>query len=114
MKKVNIIRKNKEFNKILKDENNFYYKTPYFNIYITKNNQNNYRFGIAVPKKIGKAVIRNKIKRKIKNILDKEILNIKNNDYIFIVKKQILELSYQDIKFYLKKFFIQINDRRKK
>lgn len=67
MKKINIIKKEKEFTEIIHKCS--YVKNSYFVIYYRENNKYN-RYGISVPKKTGKAVIRNKIKRRIKNIID--------------------------------------------
>ena len=48
--------------------------------------------------KTGTAVIRNKIKRRVKNIIDnnKNIVQ-KNYDYVIIVKKGIIDLTYQEM-----------------
>ena len=57
----------------------------------------NNRYGISVSKKVGKAVVRNKIKRRLKDIISKN--SIKNGyDYVIIVRKAIIELSYEDMK----------------
>ena len=63
MKKKNIIQSKLEFTEIIKTCK--YKKDNYFIIYYRKNNTRN-RYGISIPKKTGKAVIRNKIKRKVK------------------------------------------------
>jgi len=56
------------------------------------------KYGITIPKKTGTAVIRNKIKRRVKNIIDnnKNIVQ-KGYDYVIIVKKGIVDLTYQDM-----------------
>ena len=56
------------------------------------------RFGISVSKKIGNAVIRNRIKRRIKGIL--KDLNVKSNiEFILIAKKEINDMNYQELKY---------------
>lgn len=95
MKKKQIIKKEKEFTEII--HNCPYQKNNYFVIYYRKSNEEN-RFGISVPKKTGKAHIRNKIKRRVKNILDRnEKLVQYPYDYVIIIRKRILELNYQQI-----------------
>ncbi len=95
MKKRNIIKKEKEFTEIIKKYP--YVKNSYFVIYYRKNNTYN-RFGISIPKKTGKANIRNKIKRRIKNIIDLNEKYIhKSYDYVIIIRKRLIELSYIEI-----------------
>lgn len=95
MKKKNIIKKEKEFTEIIKKYP--YVKNSYFVIYYRKNTKFN-KYGISVPKKTGKAVIRNKIKRRIKNIIDLNEKNIhKSYDYVIIIRKRLIELNYNEI-----------------
>lgn len=97
MKKINIIKESKDFDKII--HNGRYYKNKYFIIYISNNDYKNYRFGISVGKKISnKAVIRNKIKRRIKSIIDNHKNFYQNNkDYIIIMKRSCLEADFQEL-----------------
>lgn len=92
MKKNNIIKSKLEFTDIIK--NCKYIKNQYFIIYYRKNDIKN-RYGISVPKKTGKAHIRNKIKRQLKNIIDNNEFSVqKKFDYVIIVRKKILEIDY--------------------
>ena len=63
MKKKDIIKKNTEFSEILNLNNNV--KNKYYSIYY-RDNSKSPRYGISVPTKTGKAVIRNKIKRRVR------------------------------------------------
>lgn len=94
MKKQIIIKKNLEFTNIINQ--NKKYSNQYFSVYIAKNNLNIYRFGISIPKKIGKAVVRNRLKRQLKTILRQKINYYKPIDYVIIVKKSLLQLNYQE------------------
>ena len=95
MKKINIIKKEKEFTEII--HKSPYIKNSYFIIYY-KENKNFNRYGISVPKKTGKAYLRNKIKRRIKNIIDLNEKNIhKSYDYVIIIRKRLIELNYLEI-----------------
>ena len=97
MKKNNIIKKSFEINKIINNKD--MYKNKYLYIYKDRNNLNKYRFAICVSKKIGNAVTRNKIKRQIKDIIDKSNLVFKNDtDYVIILRKEINNLDYNEIK----------------
>lgn len=95
MKKKNIIKKEMEFTEIIHKCS--YQKNAYFVIYYRKNNEYN-RYGISVPKKTGKANVRNKIKRRIKNIIDQNEKTIHNTyDYVIIIRKKLLELDYSQM-----------------
>jgi len=86
MKKINIIKKNEDFKRII--TSNKPLKGELFNIYIERTSEKFHHFGISVSKKVGNAVIRNKIKRRLKSIIDKK--NYQNGfNCIIIVKRAI-------------------------
>ena len=95
MKKIEVIKKSDDFNKIIHNEK--YVKNNELVIYYCDNNQNRNHFGISVGKKIGNAVTRNYYKRIIRNICDKnKNLYSNSKDYIIIVRKgcTIKDFSY--------------------
>ena len=94
MNKKYIIKKNEEIQKIIKNSKKIVSK--YFIIYFVNNNLKYNRYCISVSKKIGKANIRNLYKRRIKDILMKNNFN-SSNDYVIILRKPILDISYQEI-----------------
>lgn len=109
MKKKQIIQKSKEFTEIINKCP--YKKNNYFVIYYRKNKEHN-RYGISVPTKTGKANVRNKIKRRIKNIVDKNEIRVHYPyDYVIIVRRRILELNYQQIEENLINLIIKIGDK---
>ena len=60
-----------------------------------KSEKNHY--GITIPKKIGKAITRNKIKRQIKNIIYNNEKNIQlGYNYVIIIKEALVFLNYAD------------------
>lgn len=94
MKKINIIKRNEEYNRIIKNCKSYKYKDIV--VYIEWVDNSIYHFGFSVGKKVGNAVTRNRIKRQLKSILDK--LSFKNNfNCIIIVRKSILEKTFQEI-----------------
>lgn len=94
MKKINIVKENKDFTKIIHSKN--FVTNNCFSIHFMNNDLNRKRYGITVSKKIGNAVTRNKIKRQLKNIIDKnEKLFQNSKDYIIIVKRGILDCDFQ-------------------
>lgn len=102
MKKINIIRKNEDFRNIIFNNKPFKYKD--YIIYINKTDEQIYHFGISISKKICNAVGRNKIKRQLKDIIDKNIYE-KNINCIIIVRKSILDRNYNEMEENLNKAF---------
>ena len=94
MNKKYIIRKNEDIKKILDAQNKLINK--YFVIYYSSNELNYNRYCVSVSKKIGKAYVRNLYKRRIKDILMKNNIN-KSNDYVIILRKSILDITYIDM-----------------
>ena len=91
MNKEKILRKSEDFSTII--SNQIYFKNKYFSLYYKESN--NTLYGITVPKKIGKAVIRNKLKRQIKNIISNNEKYIQSNyNYVIIIKEPALKLDY--------------------
>lgn len=97
MKKEDRIKSKVEFDKFIKTTK--YFKNSFFVVHYSSKKNDNNRFGIAVGTSIGNAVIRNKLKRRTREIIN-EIRNLfkKDLDYIIIVRKQCLELTYQEMK----------------
>ena len=94
MNKKFIVRKNEEIQEIIKRSNKKYNK--FFVIYCAKNSLGYNRFCISAGKKIGKAHTRNLYKRRIKDILMKNNID-SSNDYVIILRTDILGNSYQKI-----------------
>ena len=96
VKKKYVVKDKREFNEIIKKSK--FIKNNYFVIYIRKNNLDISRFGIAVSKKIGKAHFRNKLKRRIRNIIDNNnYLFKKSYDYIIMIKRGKDKYDYQTL-----------------
>lgn len=96
MKKINILKNNKDFNNIIgtrkciKDNN--------IVIYFRKNNLNIYRIGISAGTKLGNAVVRNHLKRQVRSISDTHKNKYANGyDYIIIVRKSCLNINFSEI-----------------
>ncbi len=94
MNKEKIIKKSTTFTEIISKKQNL--KNKYFSIYYVNSSETLY--GITVPKKIGKAHVRNKIKRQIKNIIVTNEKDIQNNyNYVIIIKEAVKKLNYSDL-----------------
>jgi len=98
MKNTVMIKRNYEF-KNLFSKGKFYYG-EYIHIYIKKNSSSYNKFGIAVSRKQGKAVQRNKIKRYIRESYKNHEEEIeKGNSFLVIINKnvEIKDVKYIDI-----------------
>ena len=95
------LSKNQDFKSLLagKKVSNKYLTIFFKNL---SNKSNNYlNISFVTQKKLGNAVIRNKIKRRLKNIMNQllEISKINfNYSYLLIAKKSIINAKFVDIK----------------
>lgn len=96
MKKYEIVKSSREFNDIIQTGQKNTNK--YFLIFSKQSNDNLNRFGIAVGKKIGNAVVRNKWKRIIRVLVDhNKLLFKKYYNYIIMIKKECLGLTFKQL-----------------
>ena len=112
MKKLNIIKKQEDINNVIK--NGKYIKDKLFNVYYIYNKDNKYyRFCVCVSKKLGNAVVRNKNKRQIKDIIDKSNLVFSRQyDYVIILKKDINSVPFETKKESLLKVLCQLEGEK--
>ena len=97
LKKINRLKKRKEFGYIYKHGNVKYSKN--LKLYQIQSKNKNVRIGLSVNNKIGNAVCRNKIKRQLRAILKDFIPFVKSkNNLIFVVKESIIELDFNSIR----------------
>lgn len=67
-------------------------------LYFLKKENNGKRFGISVSKKIGSAVVRNRVKRLIKETIRRNQESIKNGyDLILIARQPAREKSFHEV-----------------
>ena len=103
MVKLESLKKSDQFRKALKEKK---VHTDYFSIYSAKNffkakHKANLLISFVMKKKIGNAVKRNKIKRRLRNIANDAVkkLTIKfNYSYLVIAKPTMLNKEYTIIK----------------
>ena len=105
MQKEKIIKSSNKYTEVI--NNKISVKSRYYSIYYQESDSNKY--GITVPKKIGKSNIRNKIKRRVKNIIITNEKYIQMNfNYVIIIKECILELNYKQMEQELMELFKKV------
>ena len=110
MKKENRLKKRKEFAYIFKKGDSF--SSRYLVLTFAQSKLKKYKVGFSCGKKVGKAVVRNKVKRRIKEAvyIYRDLLQAGVN-YIFVGKQNSSLASFeeikQDVEFLLKK----VNDK---
>ena len=96
MKKSFRVKREKDFKEI------FQYGTSFANrkfvVYQLENQQNHFRVGLSVSKKLGNAVTRNQIKRRIRHILLSVREHLADNvDFVVIARKGVENLDYAEM-----------------
>ncbi|MFW6305881.1 MAG: ribonuclease P protein component [Bacillota bacterium] len=97
------LKKKRDFNRVYNRGKSL--ATGNLVLYYFPNNLSENRVGFSISKKIGKAVVRNKIRRRLK-----EILRIKKNikksyDFIIIARKPVTGLDYTGMERDIDKLF---------
>lgn len=97
MQKELRLRKNQDFQLVFKKGTSV--ANRQLVLYVYKNPETkHFRVGISVSKKIGRAVVRNKIKRRLKEIVRSHAQHIPPGvDLILIVRAQAVGLTYQEL-----------------
>ena len=99
--KILSLSKSEDFKNLL---NGRKISNPYSTIFFKKITSKSNKFlniSFVTKKKIGNAVKRNKIKRRLRNIMNDAIKNINMNfnySYLFIAKKNIYDANYKMLK----------------
>ena len=96
MKKRFRVKKEKDFSAIFKEGKSFANRK--FVIYRLENNEQHFRVGLSVSKKLGNAIMRNQIKRRIRHILiEHKNQLVENVDFVVIARKGVEILDYAEM-----------------
>lgn len=96
LKKQNRLTKRKEFAYIYK--HGVKTNSKNLSVVVVKSKKIEPRVGFSVNNKIGKAVTRNRIKRQLREILRKQIPNLKNfQNFVIIAHPSIVECDFHKI-----------------
>ncbi|MGX7594222.1 ribonuclease P protein component [Planococcus plakortidis] len=97
MNKQQRIKKNTEFQRVFKKGKSF--ANRQFIVYLLKGEQEEFRLGLSVSKKVGNAVARNRVKRYIRQaFLELKDDLLPNADYIIIARPQAAKLNFHESK----------------
>lgn len=86
MKKQFRVKSTREFAEIMKNKN--FYASPAMVIYVKQKKENHARVGISVSKKMGNAVVRNKIKRQVREMVHELYTFDEDFDTIILIREQ--------------------------
>ncbi|WP_258728469.1 ribonuclease P protein component [Bacillus atrophaeus] len=104
MKKRNRLKKNEDFQKVFKHGTSM--ANRQFVLYVLDQPEaDEIRAGLSVSKKIGNAVVRNRVKRLIRQVLQDEKDKLKQKDYIIIARKPASQLTFEETKKSLQHLF---------
>jgi len=98
MKKEFRVKKNKEFQTAFQKGRSF--ANRQFVVYaLTKEEQDYFRIGLSVSKKIGNAVTRNRIKRYLRQaVFELKDQLAQGNDFVIIARKPAAEMDFFEVK----------------
>lgn len=96
MRKSYRVKRKQDFNDIFTSGNHVANRK--FVIYRLAKKQEHFRVGLSVSKKLGNAVVRNQIKRRIRHVLTELRSDLVADDFVVIARKGVEELSYREIK----------------
>lgn len=96
MKKTYRVKSDKDFQAIFSKGTSVANRK--FVVYQLEKNQSHYRVGLSVSKKLGNAVVRNSIKRKIRHVIMELSPNLRSYDFVIISRKGVEELDYHEVK----------------
>lgn len=93
MKKINRLLKNEDFQSCISKKIKHFNQS--FTMYYSYNSLDHIRIGVSVSKKIGGAIIRNKIKRQVRMMCQDNFPINYCNDVVIIVSKNYLQNTYE-------------------
>ena len=96
LKRVNRLKKRYQFSYVYKAGNHFSGKAMV--LYATTSKTKDIKVGFAVTKKIGKAIKRNLVRRRLREIVKKQLPNLKQNyNIILVARDNVSNFSFEEL-----------------
>ena len=114
MIKLKSLKSDFQFKRLLSQKKiNTNYFFVYFGKNLTKENNNKLNISFIMKKKMGNSIVRNKIKRRLRSVIQEKLKNKKiidlNYSYIIFGKSKVFTEKYSIISDELDKTFFKIN-----
>lgn len=107
MRKELRVKKSQEFSEIMNYKK--FYNSNVMTLYVKPKKEEINRVGLSVGKKIGNAVIRNKVKRQVRMMVQETYTFEENFDTIILIRKKFTEESYDSNKKVLEMLLKKVN-----
>ncbi|CAC9932865.1 ribonuclease P protein component [Aedoeadaptatus coxii] len=97
MDKKYFLKKDNDFKKVYKKRKTFGNRN--YTLYIRRNGLDHSRMGFSINKKVGKAVVRNKIKRRLRVLYGEVFSNLPiGYDLVVVVKNNVPDMTFGEMK----------------
>lgn len=96
MKKSYRVKREKDFKLIFQSGTSVANRK--FVVYSLPKDQTHFRVGLSVSKKLGNAVVRNRIKRRLRHLIKELSPHLVTTDFVIIARKGVEILTYQEMK----------------
>ena len=108
---IEVIKKSRDFLKIISIGRKFSLLGVVI-YYSQDSNSENLKIGISIKKKVGSAVVRNKLKRQIKALSRNNAISLSGIVMIMIVRENKLNLNYESLSRIFDSFINKVKDIR--
>ena len=96
LKRINRLKKRYQFNYVYKFGEHF--SGEHIVLYVVSSKTKNIKVGLAVTKKVGHAVVRNRIRRRLREIIKAKISTLKqSNNIIVVARDNISSASFETL-----------------